>query len=332
MQRPFPWAIAGYGSVAAGGHHHGIQRIGHELVGFTTGDEKIQRGDARHVTFNWGTTGTKFDARAMKVSKSPDDSWLRSLRGKAEAVLVTVPTRFHHEVAERVLRAGFDCFIEKPFAETSTEAIRLRELAKKLERKLLVAHVLPAFNEFGYLRSMIIEKGIFQLQSLMLQRYVPWAEVSKGNPIAKNGGYYADLAVHDSHFVASLGSEAMVKSTQVRKAHGFIQHANVEIDLLGVASGAKIIIDAGATPKVEGFQHSFEAAWVDGDTLEFDKGRLLHNGAQVDLPKQEPADIFGLELALAADHFRTGADPGFLSSYAAYEALRLVEEVVLVTR
>lgn len=331
MQRPFPWAIAGFGSVAAGGHHHGIQRIGHELVGFTTGDEKIQRGDARHVTFNWGTTGTRFNASKMKVSKSPDDAWLRSLRGKAEAVIVSVPTRFHREVVERVLRGGFDCFVEKPFAETSTEAIQLRELAKSLERKLLVAHVLPAFSEFGYLRRMILGKGLRTLGSLVLQRYVPWTEVTKGNPIAMNGGYYADLAVHDSHFVASLGSEVMVKSTQVKRSRGYIQHANVEISLLG-APDAKVIIDAGATPKVEGFQHSFEAAWTDGCTLNLDDGRLLYNGAPVDLPKQEPGDIFGFELSLAADHFRAGADPEFLSSYAAYEALRLVEEVVLVTR
>lgn len=329
MTRPFPWAIAGFGKVAAGGHHHGIQAIGHKLAGLTTRDAAIRKGDASHVKFNWGTNGLKFDASRLIVSEKPDDTWLRSLRGKAEAVIVCVPTQFHHETVERVLRAGFHCLVEKPFAETAVDARDLMQLATTFERKLLVAQILPAFQEFGALRDAILMKGLGQLKSLSMRRWVPWKGVSNHDQIAASTGYFADLAVHDAHFLASLGGDPMIVSFETSKCHNRVQHANVTIEF-ATARSAKITIDVGANAGLQGeFEHGFEAAWSDGWTMSLKNGVLTTKEGPVPLKAEPVGDIFGRELSLAAKHFRDGKDAEYLAPGLAHQALSLIETVCI---
>ena len=324
-QRPFAWAIAGYGKVAAGGHHHGILRNRDVLVGFTSSDVGILVGDATHVKFNWGTIGLKFDASTMVVSKRPDDKWLKVLRGKAEAVIVSVPTRAHREVVERVLAAGFDCLVEKPIAMTAAEGRELVAIAGRLGRKLLVAQVLPAFQEFDILRRKIAEKGLKTLTSLSMHRWVPWKNVTDKDEIAVGTGYFADLAVHDAHFIASLRGDPMVKSMIPTTEHGKVQRASVDFELLE-ARNAVVSIDVGATRGSKEFQHGFRAEWNDGQTLSL-KGGVLSSGEDpLTLPPQTPADIFGDELKLAANCFRDGP-PEYLDANSACQALELVERV-----
>ena len=323
----FRWAIAGLGKVAAGGHHHGIQRNGHTLAGFTTSDPAIRSGDAGHVKFNWGTSGLTFDVSGLIVSEKPDDAWLRGLRGKADAVIVCVPTRLHREIVERVLRAGFDCLVEKPFAETAAEAWELMQLAANLERKLLVAQVLPAFQEFGALRAAILQKGLGQLNSLSLRRLVPWKNVSAKDEIAGSTGYFADLAVHDAHFLASLGHGVVgVHPTRKKYHHERLQYAVVGITL--ATYSASVTIDVGAKRNCCGdFEQGFDAVWSDGSMMSFENGEMIVDEKAVALESQSVGDIFGLEVALAAEHFRDGKDPGYLAPDLAYQALRIIESV-----
>ncbi len=326
MSSPFRWAIAGFGKVAAGGHHHGILRNGHQLVGLTTSDPTIRNGDATHVQFNWGTTGLPFDASRMIVSERPDDDWLLALNGKADAVIVCVPTEAHYAVVDRVLKAGFHCLVEKPVAMTSAEGRSLADTARRRRRKLLVAHVLPAFQEFALLRQTILTKGFDRLRSLKLHRWVPWTLVEEKDRIALTTGYYKDLAVHDNHFVASLDAEAFFRMSKPTIAHGKTQRAYVDIGLRK-AGHMNVVIDAGANPDVTGFRHGFAADWSDGTSLSYEAGVLRDEKDVISLPSQGPAEIFGEELRFAAELFRLGGDPGYLCVDAACEALDLVDRV-----
>lgn len=327
MSVGFRWAIAGMGKVAAGGHHHGILRNRHELVGFTTTDPSIRMGDATHVAFNWGTSGLKFDSSKMIVAERPDDDWLRALRGKADGVIVCVPTPNHREVVERVLQAGFDCLVEKPLAVTSAEGRELIALSTRLQRKLLVAHVLPAFKEFSLLRTRILEEGLAKLHTLILNRWVPQSLVDKRDPKAVEEGFFLDLGVHDAHFVSSLGRVPIIKRIAgAAFAHDRLQWANVEIELDGFPN-ATIVIDAGASLDVEEFRHGFDARWVDGSALCLKNTILTNARSTLVLPEQSVGDIFGDELKIAAACIAKNGSSAYLSPIAALEALKLIEQV-----
>ncbi len=67
------------------------------------------------------------------VCSSPEE-----LLKKAEAVSVCVPTKYHFDVASKVINAGLSCLIEKPLTLTVDEG---RELLRLLEGKDLVAGI-----------------------------------------------------------------------------------------------------------------------------------------------------------------------------------------------
>lgn len=323
----FRWAAAGFGHVAAGGHHHGIVHNHDKLVGFTTTDQRIRDGDATHVKFNWGTIGLRFDPAGMTIAERPTPEWFDALCGIADAVIVCVPTPAHRDVVGMALEAGFDCIVEKPMAPTASDARAMVRRAFGLGRKLLVAHVLPAIQEFGILRETIVQNGVDTLEKLHMYRYVPWTGVEAEDHIATGTGYYADLGVHDNHLVASLDAGAYLgSSSNVERAHGNIQRATVGIGLKK-APDADVTIDAGANPDVSGFAHGFEARWKDGSALLFRDGRLCNERGPLPLPAQTPGQVFGEELRFAAEVFRTGCDPEYLCPDAAVDALELVEAV-----
>jgi predicted dehydrogenase len=65
----------------------------------------------------------------------------RSLFGKADAAVVSVPTERHHEVAGACLEAGLHVLVEKPIAADLREAEDLIRVAKEKGRVLQVGHV-----------------------------------------------------------------------------------------------------------------------------------------------------------------------------------------------
>ncbi|MFB5944940.1 Gfo/Idh/MocA family oxidoreductase [Albibacterium profundi] len=55
-----------------------------------------------------------------------------------ELVIINTPNNTHYEFTAQALNAGKDVLVEKPFVATSAEAKELFELAKSLNRKLLI--------------------------------------------------------------------------------------------------------------------------------------------------------------------------------------------------
>jgi predicted dehydrogenase len=71
-----------------------------------------------------------------------------------DAIAVTTPVPTHAALAERVLSAGKDCFVEKPLAQATGDAERVRDLAEGAGRVLMVGHLLeyhPGVQALGEL-------------------------------------------------------------------------------------------------------------------------------------------------------------------------------------
>jgi predicted dehydrogenase len=59
-----------------------------------------------------------------------------------DAVAIATPVPMHAEQAERVLRAGKHCFVEKPLAQSVADAERVLAVAQETPRTLMVGHLL----------------------------------------------------------------------------------------------------------------------------------------------------------------------------------------------
>jgi predicted dehydrogenase len=66
---------------------------------------------------------------------------LEELLGKVEAVSICAPTRYHFEIAKRVIEAGVDCLIEKPITLKVEEGEELLRLLKGREIVVGVGHI-----------------------------------------------------------------------------------------------------------------------------------------------------------------------------------------------
>jgi predicted dehydrogenase len=77
--------------------------------------------------------------------------------GDVDAVAIATPVATHAELAERALRAGLDCFVEKPLARDVATAVALAELADEHERVLMVGHLLEYHPALEALRRLIAD-------------------------------------------------------------------------------------------------------------------------------------------------------------------------------
>jgi len=63
------------------------------------------------------------------------------LANDVDAVTVAVPTKFHYDIASKVINENIDLLIEKPITDDVNEAEKLVRLAKKKDVKLMVGHI-----------------------------------------------------------------------------------------------------------------------------------------------------------------------------------------------
>ncbi|MGH2804485.1 MAG: Gfo/Idh/MocA family protein, partial [Thermoleophilaceae bacterium] len=72
-----------------------------------------------------------------------------------DAVALATPVPTHAALAERVLRAGKHCFVEKPLARSVEEAERVLEAAGESGRVLMVGHLLEYHPGVQMLKDLI---------------------------------------------------------------------------------------------------------------------------------------------------------------------------------
>jgi predicted dehydrogenase len=72
-----------------------------------------------------------------------------------DAVALATPVPTHAALAERVLRAGKHCFVEKPLAQSAEEAERVVEAAREAGRTLMVGHLLEYHPGVEMLKGLI---------------------------------------------------------------------------------------------------------------------------------------------------------------------------------
>ncbi|MEO1090299.1 MAG: Gfo/Idh/MocA family oxidoreductase [Pseudomonadota bacterium] len=150
---------------------------------------------------------------------------------RIDAASVAVPTRYHHEVATKLLEAGKHVLIEKPLAASREEGRALVELAEARGRLLQVGH-LERFNAAILALQDVIKAPLF-IESHRLGGFNP----GRGTDVS----IVLDLMIHDIDLIQE-----------------FVGRPLVSVDAVGVAvlteqddiANARLQFEGGCTVNV----------------------------------------------------------------------------------
>lgn len=116
----------------------------------------------------------------------------RQMVGLVDAVMVSVPTEKHYEIAAFFLENGVHVLVEKPIAMTPLEAEKLISLAASRQRVLAVGH-LERFNPAVEYIDRLVENPRF----IEVQRLGPFSHRSLDIDVIM------DLMIHDLDIIAA---------------------------------------------------------------------------------------------------------------------------------
>ncbi len=155
-------------------------------------------------------------AFGAKLFDSLDD-----LLDEVEAVVVSTPTRSHHEVAVRALARGVSCLVEKPIAATVAEAEDMVEAARRTGAILCVGHT----ERMGPVVRSLAER-VHRPRFIEAHRLAPFG------PRGLDVDVLLDLMIHDVDLVLQwTGSPpATVAGAGVSVLSGQIDIANARLE------------------------------------------------------------------------------------------------------
>ncbi|MGB3544596.1 Gfo/Idh/MocA family protein [Rubrivirga sp.] len=119
-----------------------------------------------------------------------------------EAVVVATETPLHVELAAAALEAGKHVFVEKPLAQTTSQAERLVRLAQERDRRLMVGHLLRYHPAFQHVEQLVKDGVLGEIQYLYSVRANLGVVRSQENA-------FDSLAPHDLAIARSLLGDAV---------------------------------------------------------------------------------------------------------------------------
>lgn len=118
---------------------------------------------------------------------------MESLIDASEMVVVVTPTSTHYECADKVIRAGKHLFVEKPIAQTVSEAEKIRDLAKEYNVRGQVGHVERFNPAFQAIKNKISNPMFIESHRL-----------AEFNPRGTDVSVVLDLMIHDIDAILSV--------------------------------------------------------------------------------------------------------------------------------
>jgi UDP-2-acetamido-3-amino-2,3-dideoxy-glucuronate N-acetyltransferase len=134
-----------------------------------------------------------------------------------EGVVIAAPAALHFEIAEKVLHANKNAFVEKPLSLTYSDGERLVRLAEDNKKIIFVGHILHYHPAVIRLKEMINAGAIGRLQYIYSRR------LSLGK-IRREENILWSFAPHDISLILSLVGEEPSYIDSV--GHNFL-HANI---------------------------------------------------------------------------------------------------------
>jgi predicted dehydrogenase len=291
-------------------------------------DETKLAGDWRSIQGNFGPRGEIMDLSGIKKYRNLDD-----MLGDPNIDLVDVcnPTHLHAETAIKGLRVGKHVLVEKPIALEPKDADAMLDAAKKANRLLMVAHVLPFFPEFAFAAEAIRGGRYGKLLGGHFKRIISKPEWSADiGDASKTGGPAIDLHIHDTHFIGLVcGMPKQVFSTGVMSDQS-VEYLTTAY-LYGPGGPAATCSSGALAMKGRPFVHGYEI-YLDQATLVYESGTCPLTVMKADGTSEQPrlangdeaTAAFTIELQAAVDGVNAGRrEHDYLSGKLARDALVL---------
>lgn len=136
---------------------------------------------------------------ASKHGVKPFSSPAHLLR-ECDAVVVATPTRYHRDVAAKVIEAGKHLLVEKPLGTTAEEAWEIVQMARDAGVTLAVGHVERYNPAVEFVKNYAGGRRVISMVSRRVSAY-PWR--------IRDVGVVMDLGVHDIDVMRYIGGEVV---------------------------------------------------------------------------------------------------------------------------
>ncbi len=244
---------------------------------------------------------------------------------RVEAVAIATPPRTHYELVRSALEMGKHVLVEKPLATTASDAARLVDLAKQVDRVLMPGHTFiysPAVNKIRELIASGQMGDVYFITSsrMNLGRY-------------QSDGVISDLAPHDLSIllywlnrpitrIAAAGQSVFQRGVPetafVTMTFEGGAKANVQISWMAprklrqmVVVGSQRMVqyeDTSSDEAVRVYDRGLDFSQLEAPAT-FGEYQLTYRSGDIVVPRLEAAEPLSLELADFADAIRTGKEP-----------------------
>jgi predicted dehydrogenase len=135
-----------------------------------------------------------------------------------DAVIISIPTKMHFQIARDCLLKRKNVLVEKPMATSADEALELVEISKKQRRVLMVGHIFEYNNAVNYIKQSIKEKSLGDVL------YTHSSRTGLG-PVRNDVNVIWDLASHDISILLYVMDQKPIKV--IAKGESYIKK-NIE--------------------------------------------------------------------------------------------------------
>ncbi len=246
---------------------------------------------------------------------------LEPLLEKIEAASIVVSTTNHFDIAQRCLKQGIHCLVEKPITSTLEEADRLIQLSKEKDLIFQVGHI-ERFNP------AIVALNDFELKPMFIESH----RLASFNPRGTDVAVVLDLMIHDIDIILHLVKKPVTKidasgvanitasrisQKKMRKMRLFQRNAYIGIDFLQKFSEIYQLVDS-ENLKIQPNQIPIEFGQFDQQGK---SKKITYERRQL-----EESNALKMELESFIESARTGNRPA-VSGEEGKEALRVAIEI-----
>ena len=203
------------------------------------------------------------------------DQLLADPPASLQAVLIATPHTTHFGQAMASLDKGWDVLLEKPMVTSSADARALAEKVKSSGRQLQVAFQASYSAEFAYIRKLIQEGGLGELQTISAHSCQGWRprgehRTWRHDPKFSGGGQMYDTGAHLFNAIAWLIDRPAIE------VFCWTDNKGMEVDINAVMTIRWAAAPGGGGGEVLGSVtiSGNTPGWQEGIVLSGDKGRI----------------------------------------------------------
>jgi len=183
---------------------------------------------------------------------------------RVDVVDICLPPSAHADAAVKALEAGKHVFCEKPMSLTVESCDRMVKAAEQAGRLLIIAHVLPMFSEYAYVREAATSGRYGKLLGGQFKRIISDPLWLKDFYDPQGcGGPLLDLHIHDAHFIRYLFGMPKSLFSRGRMRGEVVDYCNTIFEFddpqLTVSASSGVINQQGR-PFTQSFEVQFEKA------------------------------------------------------------------------